>query len=114
MKNYVMFSILFELIKKDRVSAKYLSEKYEVCTRTIYRYLDDLQCAGIPTFTKKGKNGGIFLQKCFILEQLVLTKQEQEYIKNCIDFAMQFSYSSSKDLKNLNEIVIKKLGLTNI
>ncbi len=114
MKNYVMFSILFELIKKECVSAKYLSDKYEICTRTVYRYLDDLQCAGIPTFTKRGKNGGISLQKNFVLEKLVLTPEEQEYLKKCMDFAMHFSYSSDENLKILHQTIIKKLGLQNL
>ena len=59
MKFETLISILFELLSKKTVSATYLAEKYTVSTRTIYRYIECLENAGIPLYTVRGKYGGI-------------------------------------------------------
>ncbi len=59
MKFEILISILFELLSKKTVSAVYLAEKYNVSVRTIYRYIECLENAGIPLYTVRGKYGGI-------------------------------------------------------
>ncbi|MBQ3213688.1 MAG: HTH domain-containing protein, partial [Clostridia bacterium] len=63
MKQYISFAILLELLRKQKVTAKYLSQKFEISVRSVYRYLNELESAGIPTFTIVGKNGGIGIEK---------------------------------------------------
>ena len=41
MKQYLLLAILLELLKKEKVPAKYIADKYEISTRTVYRYLND-------------------------------------------------------------------------
>lgn len=67
-------------MSKGRVTAKELSERFEVSQRTIYRGIDALSVAGIPVYTEKGKGGGISLLPGFTLNQSLLTEKEQEEI----------------------------------
>jgi predicted DNA-binding transcriptional regulator YafY len=46
------------LIKKDKVTAKELSEYFEVSVRTIQRDIETLNLAKIPIYSEMGKNGG--------------------------------------------------------
>lgn len=84
MKNYLTFAILLELGKRDKVSAKELAEKFEISPRSIYRYLNELESAGIPTYTKPGKNGGIGINKNFALESLLLNDFDKIFLKKVI------------------------------
>ena len=48
-----LFQIVYILLNKKSVTAKYLSEKFEVSQRTIYRDIDTLCDARIPIYTIK-------------------------------------------------------------
>ena len=69
----IIFGILLTLNRKKQVTAKYLSQKYDVSVRTIYRYISILDSNNIPITTKKGKNGGIILNNCVQLNNLFFT-----------------------------------------
>ena len=99
MQQYITFGILLELLKNDKVTASYLSKKYEISMRSVYRYLSELESAGIPTFSKPGKNGGIGLERNFTLEELSLSPDDR--------------YTLREILKNADngDIFIKKLNL---
>lgn len=84
MKQYISFAILLELLRKQKVTAKYLSQKFEISVRSVYRYLNELESAGIPTFTIVGKNGGIGIEKNFVLDSLILSEDEKYILKNCL------------------------------
>lgn len=60
-----LLGIVYILMKRGTVTAKELTERYEVSTRTIYRDIETLSMAGIPVYMKKGKNGGISLTEEF-------------------------------------------------
>ena len=49
MKQYISFAILLELLRKEKVTAKYLSQKFEISVRSIYRYLNELESESIET-----------------------------------------------------------------
>lgn len=84
MRQYLCLAILLELLKKEKVPAKYIADKYEISTRTVYRYLNDLETAGVPTVTYLGKNGGIGIDKNFKFETNFLTEDEKNYLRNLI------------------------------
>ena len=65
-----LFQIVYILLDKNQVTAKELSERFEVSTRTIYRDVDKLSMAGIPIYTNKGKGGGISLLDHFIMNKM--------------------------------------------
>ena len=59
MKNNRLFGILYLLLSNNTITAKELSEYFEVSTRTIYRDIEVLSEFHIPIYMSKGKNGGI-------------------------------------------------------
>ena len=75
-----LFEIVYILLDKKTVTAKELSERFEVSTRTIYRDVDTLSSAGIPIYMSKGKGGGIRLLENFVLNKSVLSEREQNEI----------------------------------
>ncbi len=68
------------MLDKKTITAKELSEHFEVSTRTVYRDVDTLSAAGIPIYTNKGKGGGIRLIDGFVLNKSMLSEQEQKEI----------------------------------
>lgn len=72
--------ILYLLLSRSNVTAAQLAERFEVSVRTIYRDIDSLSLAGFPVYARQGKNGGISLMENFVLNRMLLTKQEQESI----------------------------------
>ncbi|MEJ8553460.1 helix-turn-helix transcriptional regulator [Tepidibacter sp. Z1-5] len=75
-----LFKIIFILLNKGTVTAKYLSEHFEVSTRTIYRDIDKLSSSGIPIYTSKGSGGGISLLENFTLNKSIVSENEQNEI----------------------------------
>lgn len=106
-----LFQIIYILLDKKGVTAKYLSEKFEVSTRTIYRDIEVLSSAGIPIYTTKGKNGGIHLLDNYILNKTILSEEEQKNILASLQGLKSLNYpniSSTLDrlttLFNKNDI----------
>ena len=75
-----LFEIVYILLDKKTITAKELSERFEVSVRTIYRDIDTLSIGGIPIYTNKGKGGGISLIDNFVLNKSVLSEKEQNEI----------------------------------
>ena len=71
-----MLGILNVLLQKDRVTASYLAQKFEVSHRTIRRDIDGLCQAGIPVVTHQGTGGGISIAEGFKLDKSILTAEE--------------------------------------
>lgn len=75
-----LLSIIYILMNKGTVTAKELAERFEVSVRTIYRDIDALGMAGIPVYTTKGRGGGIRLTEQFVLNKMLVSKEEQQQI----------------------------------
>ena len=71
-----LLGILTTLLQKERVTAPYLAEKFEVNRRTINRDIDTLCQAGIPIVTHQGTGGGISIAEGFKLDKSILTTDE--------------------------------------
>lgn len=71
-----LIGILMMLINKEKVTARQLSEYFEVSLRTIQRDMDTLMMAGIPLYADVGINGGYQLLDSFKLERGFLNKKE--------------------------------------
>ena len=76
MKYQIMIDILFTLLAKRKVSAAYLAGRHDISVRTVYRYIDEMTCAGIPIDVLRGANGGIFISDTFKLPKGLLTREE--------------------------------------
>lgn len=97
-----LLEITYIILNRKKVTARELSEHFQVSVRTIYRDIDKLSVSGVPIYTEKGKGGGISLLDNFILDKGVFSEEEQIEI-----------ISSLEGMKNLNiysnDILIDKL-----
>ena len=84
MKQYISLGILLELCSKDCITAQKLAAKFEISTRTVYRYLSEFESAGIPTITKRGKGGGVSIIKTSALESMLLTPEDKALLSQAI------------------------------
>lgn len=75
-----LFRMLLDLINKDKVTAKELSQKLEISERTVYRYVDELSLSNIPIYTLPGKGGGICIGDEFKLQAVHLSNDEKDMI----------------------------------
>ncbi|MEN8155256.1 MAG: YafY family protein [Acidobacteriota bacterium] len=71
-----LLSITILMLNRDRVTAKELSEKFEVSVRTIYRDLDALLLAGIPVMSYQGNEGGYGLVENYKINKQLLSLNE--------------------------------------
>ncbi|WDV47360.1 YafY family protein [Clostridiaceae bacterium M8S5] len=94
MKISRLFQIVYILLDKKKVTAKELSEVFEVSTKTIYRDIEMLSMAGIPIYTNKGKGGGINLLDNFVLNKSLLSEEEQNKILIGLDTIKATNYEN--------------------
>ncbi len=71
-----LVAILVILLRKERVPAKELAEKFEVSVRTILRDVEAINLAGIPIVTFQGANGGIGIAEGYRLDKSVLSEDD--------------------------------------
>ncbi|MDE7321857.1 MAG: YafY family transcriptional regulator [Lachnospiraceae bacterium] len=98
-----LLGMIYILMRQGTVTAAELAQRFEVSARTIYRDLDTLSAAGIPIYAKKGKNGGICLTEQFVLNKMLLTKDEQQEILSGLVSLRETRAESGED-------ILQKLG----
>lgn len=79
-----LFELTYIILEKKQVTASQMAEHFGVSARTIYRWLDALNLAGVPVIATKGKNGGIQLSPKFTLDKAVLTEDEKQEILSSV------------------------------
>ncbi len=75
-----LIGILSILLQRERVTAPWLAERFEVSRRTINRDIEDLCKAGIPIVTAQGANGGISIMEGYTIERTLLTSSDMQAI----------------------------------
>lgn len=75
-----MIGILSILLQKEKVTAPYLAEKFEVSRRTINRDIEALCMAGIPLVTEPGQNGGVSIMEGYKIDRALFTTQDMQAI----------------------------------
>lgn len=98
-----LLGIVYTLLNKGHVTAADLAERFEVSIRTIYRDIEVLSQAGIPVYARKGKNGGICLMEQFVLNKMLITKEEQQQILSALLSVEETTASEEKT-------ILQKLG----
>lgn len=84
MKYEIMMKILFELLSKKCVKATYLADKFEVSVRSIHRYINCLELAGVPIYTVRGNSGGFSIIDTFKISSTFLSVNEFEQTINTL------------------------------
>ncbi|MFZ2648101.1 MAG: YafY family protein [Lactococcus chungangensis] len=91
-----IFGITYLLLNHEHMTAKMLSEKFNVSIRTIYRDIDRMSQLGIPIYTERGKRGGVSLLSDFVLSKVLLDTDERKSILQ----ALQTTRAINFDPKN--------------
>lgn len=102
MQMSVMFGILMTMLSEDNVTARQLSEKFELSQRTIYRYVGAISESGVPLVSKLGRNGGWSIMSNYKLKSIFFTKDEYD--------RMIFNTTTSSMSDVLNSTVLDKLS----
>ncbi len=79
MKLQALIEIIFILLSRNKVSAKYLADRLNVSLRTIYRYIDELSII-LPIYNTRGRNGGFSVSETYKLPASFFSKEESEFL----------------------------------
>ena len=105
MKTSMAMGLLIELLNGKRYTAKQLASKFEISTRSVYRYMDELSEAGVPVSVVQGRSGGWQIDPQFKLASTYFT--DAEYSELC--FIVDSSNNASPVVQNLAN-KLKSLG----
>jgi predicted DNA-binding transcriptional regulator YafY len=75
-----MLGIIVLLLNRDKISARCLSERFDVSVRTIYRDIESINMAGIPIVSYPGNNGGYGIMENYRLDRQVLSLDDMSSI----------------------------------
>ena len=98
-----LLGIIYTLMNRGTVTAAELAKRYEVSVRTIYRDVEALSMAGIPVYARKGKNGGISLTEEFVLNKMLISKEEQQEILSALACLRETGAGQEEILQKLGE-----------
>ncbi len=85
MKHKILLGILFKLLSGEKITLKYVAERFEISERTASRYFSELELAGVPVLTKRGCEGGYYLPDDYRLTASFLTKNELSLLLGALD-----------------------------
>ncbi len=86
MKFEIMLRILFDLMSHKCLNATYLAEKYEVSKRTVIRYVNCLEDAGVPIYTIRGVAGGYAIMDTYRINSFMTVKEFEQTINALTSF----------------------------
>lgn len=98
-----LISILTLLLRKERVQARELAERFGVSVRTILRDVEALNLAGLPIVTYQGFNGGIGIAEGYRLDRSILNADEMSSIITSLEGMARVLP------ENRHEILLEKL-----
>lgn len=98
-----LFELTYILLEKS-VTAAEMAEHFGVSTRTIYRWVDALNLAGVPVFCTKGKGGGIKLSEKYALDKTVFTENEKFEILSSVQAFDALSGNTNSALTKLKTL----------
>lgn len=84
MKFQIMLKILFLLLARRRINAKEIAERFEISTRSVYRYIEELCVADVPINITRGRYGGIYIADTFRLPAGYFTQKEYAATVNAL------------------------------
>ncbi len=90
-----LFELTYILLDKKSVTAKEMAAHFGVSPRTIYRWVDALNLAGVPVYTSKGKGGGIFISEKYALDKTLFTDDEKQELLASIQAISSLSGAST-------------------
>ena len=104
-----LFEFVYILIDKKKVTAREISERFGVSTRTVYRWLEALSLSGIPVYSMKGRGGGIAISEKYALDNRILSDEEKLAILSSVK-ALNSLSGSQNSAVNANFRAVEKLS----
>lgn len=102
-----LLGIIVNLLNKETMTAKQLSEKFEVSIRTIQRDMESISMAGIPIISNTGSSGGYSILSSFKLENQFIKRDDYKIIIMALK-----SLNTGYESKQLGHVIDKYLALT--
>ncbi len=98
LKTERLLETVFLLLDKRKVTAEALAARFGVSKRTVLRDMESLALAGIPIYSRQGKEGGFSLMETFILDKSLLTAEEQKEILSALETMKPFTEKHTEKL----------------
>lgn len=102
MKYTVMLRILFMLLAKRKITAREVADRFDISTRSVYRYIDELTLAHVPIISDRGAGGGFYLPDSYKLPASFLTKSEFEKLTSILN-AFSGEITDDPELSSIKE-----------
>ncbi|MGO2962928.1 MAG: helix-turn-helix transcriptional regulator [Carnobacterium maltaromaticum] len=104
-----LFGIIYYLLNNKKSSTTKLAEKFEVSIRTINRDINKLSSVGIPIYTEVGRNGGVYLLDNFVLDNVLLSNEEQNNLLLALNSTKTINpMTSGESIAKLQSLFQKK------
>lgn len=71
-----MINIMMLLLSKRKLTARQIADRYEISTRSVYRYIEELNICGVPVDIARGRYGGITIADTFRLPAGYFSREE--------------------------------------
>ncbi|MGN0804503.1 MAG: helix-turn-helix transcriptional regulator [Candidatus Coproplasma sp.] len=84
MKYQIMIKMLNMLSSRLKITAREVAERFEISQRSVYRYVEELNVAGVPVDVVRGRYGGIFIADTYRLPMGYFTKGEYSATENAL------------------------------
>lgn len=85
MKYETMIKIMMLLLTKRKLTASQIADRYGISTRSVYRYVEELNVCGVPVDVTRGRYGGIYVADTFRLPTGYLTRGEYSAAINALN-----------------------------
>lgn len=97
-----LVAIIMLLNNRERVTAKELSEKFQVSTKTIQRDIEIIERAGVPIVSFKGNGGGYGIVEEFKVNKSSMTKEEVVLLNKLLK-GINESYENVETISLINK-----------
>ena len=94
------------LQNRNIVKAKDIADILEVSTRMVQEYKDDLEKAGVYIGSKRGRNGGYYLENTFDLRGMEFSRNELEALKMATEVIRNGNYPYSTDFEMFSSKIL--------
>lgn len=94
-----LLELVFYLLRSSsKVTINELAREFDVSTKTIRRDLDKLSVIGIPIITHRGVNGGVEIDKNYVISKHILREHDYESLLLALYIGENISENISKYL----------------
>ena len=94
--------MLIMFLSGKTITASQISERFDISTRTVYRYIDELCLACVPIVVEHGPTGGFKLADTYKLPNLFFTESELRTLTTLLN-SLKEQLNDSKEINSILE-----------